>query len=218
MPRELWSSSAAHATCCKTIKPYKNIALVCQKKKSHGFLFGAPPLISIFICQSHFAILKYELCCLCIKAIPWSEKKRITFPRSWLTIPKIIFFVSSFPPKPFKHYVRIWLLRNYIRSFCVLCKEVYHSDFLVKKTVKHKPTNVGRIALERQAGGKTFNNPRIEPLTSRSLTISIAHLAIRPFLLLCINRFYISKKPYFGWEQEITQNWRTKARKSQRMF
>ena len=29
------------------------------------------------------------------------------------------------------------------------------------KLYKHKPTNVGRIALERQAGGKTFAHARI---------------------------------------------------------
>ena len=46
--------------------------------------------------------------------------------------------------------------------------------------VKHKPTNVGRIALERQAGEKYLTPPGFEPLTSRFITICSTDCAILP--------------------------------------
>ena len=70
---------------------------------------------------------------------------------------------------------------------------------------KHKPTNVGRTALERQAG-KKIDPPELEPLTSLSLTRCTAHSAIRALLYICFKRFYISNKLYFGVRAiEITQ-------------
>ena len=90
-----------------------------------------------------------------------------------------------------------------------------------------KTTNLGRIALGRKAGGKTFDstgirtidldsNPQtvgktfghtgIRTITSRLITICTADWAICPLCLLCCNRVNISNKLYFGVRAiEITQ-------------
>ena len=102
---------------------------------------------------------------------------------------------------------------------------------------KHKPTNVRRIALEREA--RQFNSwslvmtnfslcvqttstpPWFQPLTSRSMATRTNHCATSQLIFRCCNRIYISNKLYFG-ALEITKKWWTKAWKShlrsQRMF
>ena len=73
------------------------------------------------------------------------------------------------------------------------------------KNKKNKPTNVGRIALERQAGEK-IDPPRFEPLISRFITICTVDCAIWALFFLCCKRLYISNKLYIGVRAiEITQ-------------
>ena len=91
---------------------------------------------------------------------------------------------------------------------------------------EHKTTNVGRIALERQArqfnswsfsldqfsfiGAKNLTLQGFEPLTSRSKATYTNHCATSHLIQLCCNRFYISNFEVL----DITQNWWTKAWKS----
>ena len=56
--------------------------------------------------------------------------------------------------------------------------------------MKHKPTNVGRISLERQAGRKLFDG--FESLTSRCLNKCTAHWAIKHFLFVGCNQFILA--------------------------
>ena len=59
---------------------------------------------------------------------------------------------------------------------------------------KHKPTNFGRISLERPADGKNFSPPGFEPLASLYITIYTTNCAIWPLIFLLCNQVYISNK------------------------
>ena len=74
-----------------------------------------------------------------------------------------------------------------------------------------KQTNVGTIALERYAGGKTVDHTVI-----RTMDLPISHQKYCPLgyqSLFCITTIvYFSNKLTFGVRtKEITHNWRTKA-------
>ena len=100
-------------------------------------------------------------------------------------------------------------------------------DIQFKEFSSTKP-NISRLMSEEMLSNDRreqnyLTTPGFEPLTYRSPSKYTDHMAIRPFLSICYNRFYISNKLYFGVSAtEITQTWRTKAWKShlrcQRMF
>ena len=77
---------------------------------------------------------------------------------------------------------------------------------MYEQILKNKPTDVGRIALERQAGGKTF-----DPVGVRTTDLPIPKqmhfpLDYQALLFVMLQRFYISNKLYFGVRAiEITQ-------------
>ena len=98
---------------------------------------------------------------------------------------------------------------------------------LYPRTVPTKK-NINRLTSEKLLSNdrrveKYITPPGFKPLTSRSITTCTDPPPIGPLLFHSCNRFYISNKLYFGERAtEITQKWRTEARKShlrrQRMF
>ena len=79
---------------------------------------------------------------------------------------------------------------------------------------KNKPTNVGRIALKREAG-KRFAPTEIRTIDLQIYNLMHWQLRYESCSLDMLKRFYISNKLYFVVRAiEITQKWRTKAWKS----
>ena len=74
------------------------------------------------------------------------------------------------------------------------------------KLNKHKPTNVGRIALKRQADGKTFDPPGFDPLTSRWITLCTTDCAIWPLIWYAATNFILAT----SFTPEREQKWSLK--------